>query len=136
MNVLDNYSYADFIDRVTFQKQIWVFNELSSLMKTIRVNNDYINTFTDRELFNPNDLRFTKILTKYSTEYNNMLFIQELCNKLQMDKKDLLAYFLYLKSTYDENKIIEIFQDYEISKLDINRLYRYINNYTENSGDF
>lgn len=130
LNALENYSYADFIDRVTFQKQVWVFNEISSLMKTIRVNNDYMNTFKTRKIFNPVDLRFTKILTKYSTEYNNMLFIQDLCNKLQMDKKDLLAFFLDIKSKYDENELIELFENYEISKLDINRLYRYINNYT------
>ena len=130
LKALDHYSYADFIDRVTFQKQVWVYNEISSLMKTIRVNNDYIKTFQNRKIFNPTDLRFTKVLTKYSTEYNNMLFIQDLCDKLQMDKKDLLAFFLDLKNKYAENEIIEILENYEITKLDINRLYRYINNYT------
>ena len=133
LNSLEHYSYADFIDRVTFQKQVWVLNEISSLMKTFRVNNDYMNTFKTRKKFNPSELRFTKILTKYSTEYNNMLFIQDLCNKLQMDKKDLLAFFLDLKNKCDESELIEMFENYDISKLDINRLYRYINNYTENS---
>ena len=135
LNSLEHYSYADFIDRVTFQKQVWVLNEISSLMKTIRVNNDYMNTFKSRKKFNPSELRFTKILTKYSTEYNNMLFIQDLCNKLQMDKKDLLAFFLNLKDKYDESELIEMFENYDISKLDINRLYRYINNYTYNGED-
>ena len=37
--------------------------------------------------YNYSDIRFTKVLTKYSTEYNNQLFIQELCFKLNMDKK-------------------------------------------------
>jgi SpoVK/Ycf46/Vps4 family AAA+-type ATPase len=130
LNTLEHYSYADYIDRITFQKQIWVFNEISSLMKSIRVNNEYCNTFQNRKKYNPKEVRFTKILTKYSTEYNNMLFIQELCNKLQMDKDDLLAYFLDLKSKYNDNEIVEIFENYDISKLDINRLQRYINNFT------
>ena len=30
---LDNICFADYIDRITFQKQIWQFNEMSSLIK-------------------------------------------------------------------------------------------------------
>ena len=33
-NILKNVSFADYIDRITFQKQIWIFNEMSSLIKT------------------------------------------------------------------------------------------------------
>ena len=32
--VLDNICQADYFDRITFQNQIWLFNELSSLIKT------------------------------------------------------------------------------------------------------
>ena len=127
---LEHYCYADYIDRVTFQKQVWIFNEISSLMKTIRVNNEYHNKFQNKKLFNPKDLRFTKILTKYSTEYNNMLFLQDLCNKLQMDKNDLLIFFVNLRNKYSETKMIEYLENYEITKLDINRVFRYIDNYT------
>ena len=134
-NTLEHYSYSDYIDRVTFQKQIWVFNEISSLMKTMRVNNEYMETFPQQEKKSQTnkEIRFTKILTKYSTEYNNMLFIQELCNTLQMDKKDLLCFFMNLKHNYDENEIVELFDTYDISKLDINRMYRYIHNLTCNN---
>jgi hypothetical protein len=133
LNSLEHYSFADYIDRVTFQKQIWIFNEISSIMKTIRVNNEYIqqyNNETKKNKYNINDIRFTKILTKYSTEYNNMLFIQELCNKLQMDKSDLLSFFSDLKNKHDDSYIIDLLDNYEISKLDINRIFRYIDNYT------
>lgn len=132
-DTLDHYSYSDYIDRVTFQKQIWVFNEISSIMKTMRVNNEFSNSFFDIQDKTINDIRFTKILTKYSTEYNNMLFIQELCNKLQMDKKDLLCFFINLKQNYDEHEILDLFNSYDISKLDINRIYRYIDNFTNNN---
>ena len=76
-----------------------------------------------------NDIRFTKVLTKYSTEYNNSIFIQELCQKMSMDKKDLLGFFMLIRNSYDENQIISLFDNYEISKLDINRIYRYIDKY-------
>ena len=33
IKLLDNICYADYIDRITFQKQIWQFNEMSSLIK-------------------------------------------------------------------------------------------------------
>ena len=53
-----------------------------------------------RKNYNPQDVRFTKVLTKYSTEYNNSLFIQNLCKQLNMDKKDLFSYFIYLRKLY------------------------------------
>ena len=36
--VLENICFADYIDRITFQKQIWQFNEMSSLIKTFYNN--------------------------------------------------------------------------------------------------
>ena len=40
---VDNITYSDYIDRITFQKQIWVFNEMSSLVKTMYNNHIYHN---------------------------------------------------------------------------------------------
>ena len=36
--ILENYCFADYIDRITFQKQIWQFNEMSSLIKVFYNN--------------------------------------------------------------------------------------------------
>ena len=135
---LDNICFADYIDRITFQKQIWQFNEMSSLIKTFKNNklyHTYLNNLnqnnnTKKTKQNAsNDIRFTKVLTKYSTEYNNYIFIQDLCQQLSIDKKDLLGFFMLIKNTYDENEIINLFDNYEISKLDVNRIYRYIDKY-------
>jgi SpoVK/Ycf46/Vps4 family AAA+-type ATPase len=38
LKILDNMCFADYIDRITFQKQIWQFNEMSSLIKTFKNN--------------------------------------------------------------------------------------------------
>ena len=128
---LDNICFADYIDRITFQKQIWQFNEMSSLIKTFKNNKMYNETFIKKQKFNPSEVRFTKVLTKYSTEYNNTLFIQNLCQQLSMDKKDLFSFFIELKINYDDNQILALFENYEINKLDINRIYRYIEKYTK-----
>ncbi len=129
-NILKNVSFADYIDRITFQKQIWIFNEMSSLVKTFYNNHLYHKKYGDKNIkFEPQNVRFTKVLTKYSTEYNNSLFIQNLCKQLNMDIKDMLSYFCYLKSKYQIDEIIELFENnnYEINKLDINRIYRFLN---------
>ena len=129
---LDNVCFADYIDRITFQKQIWQFNEMSSLIKTFKNNNLYHEQFaTDAVPFNPTEVRFTKVLTKYSTEYNNSIFVQHLCQQLGMDKKDMYAYFLDLKNKYTDIEILSLFENYEITKLDINRIYRYLEKYTK-----
>ena len=131
INQLDNICFADYIDRTTFQKQIWQFNEMSSLIKTFKNNKLYHEQFSKKQKYNPSEVRFTKVLTKYSTEYNNSLFIQKLCQKLGMDKKDLFGYFIDLKNKYDDNEIFALFENYEITKLDINRIYRYLEKYTK-----
>jgi len=125
---LDNICFADYIDRITFQKQIWQFNEMSSLIKTFKNNKMYHDNFKKTN-YNPTEVRFTKVLTKYSTEYNNSLFIQKLCQKLGMDKKDLFGYFIELKNSHEENEIITLLDNYDINKLEINRIYRYIEKY-------
>ncbi len=124
--------FADYIDRITFQKQIWQFNEISSLIKTFHTNKLYHETFTKKPKYNPTDIRFTKVLTKYSTEYNNNTFIQNICQQLSMDKKDVFSYFLELRNSYSDDEIYEVFQTYDICKLDINRIYRYLDKYTKN----
>ena len=40
---------------------------------------------------------FTKVLTKYSTEYNNSMFFQFLCQELSMDRKDMMSFFNQLQ---------------------------------------
>ncbi len=129
--ILDNICFSDYIDRITFQKQIWIFNEMSSLVKTLYNNNLYHSKFGEKKvLFNPPEVRFTKVLTKYSTEYNNSLFVRKLCQELNMDTKDVFSYFLDLKTKYTLEEINEIFdnENYDINKLDINRIYRYLEN--------
>jgi hypothetical protein len=126
---LDNICFADYIDRITFQKQIWQFNEMSSLIKTLKNNKHYHEHFKTKQKYNPQEVRFTKVLTKYSSEYNNSLFIQKLCQKLGMDKKDLFSFFIDIKNNMNDNEIIVLLENCEISKLDINRIYRYIEKY-------
>ena len=136
LKILKNICFADYIDRITFQSQIWQFNEMSSLMKTFYNNKLYHDHFPENKgIFEKSEIRFTKVLTKYSTEYNNMLFIYNLCQELDMDKKDLINMFQELKffkggdfcnNVEQLNEIERIFEDYNISKLDIKRMYRYL----------
>ena len=125
INILNNICYGDYIDRITFQKQIWQFNELSSLIKTFYTNyllHDRIKNINFNSI-----IRFTKILTKYSTEYNNSIFIIELSKKLNIDKKNILSYFLYFYKNYDIEDVEKLLTKYKITLLEINRIYRFIN---------
>ena len=155
LKLLENMCFADYIDRITFQKQIWQFNEMSSLIKTFYNHKLYHDEFkpTAKMIQQP-EVRFTKVLTKYSTEYNNSLFVQSLSQKLGMDKKDLFAFFAEQKkneensanlmnqigdnnepgkdSSKESSKVnntpfnIELLENCEISKLDVSRIYRYL----------
>lgn len=128
-NQLENICLSDYIDRITFQKQIWEFNEMSSLIKSY-YNNMIYHKDNVSNCENIKEIRFTKVLTKYSTEYNNSMFINKMCQKLQMDKKDLIAYFYQLKNTIHEDLNHEDLNNlnyiYDINKLEVERIIRYI----------
>jgi uncharacterized protein with von Willebrand factor type A (vWA) domain len=53
-----------------------------------------------------------------------------------MDKKDIFSFFMDIRSKYDDAEILNLFENYEINKLDINRIYRYLEKFTnENAED-
>ena len=168
LRFLNNMCFADYIDRITFQHQIWSFNEMSSLTKTFynnRLFHQYKSGYSEpiclssckpvipssliqssliqsSPLIPDTEVRFTKVLTKYSTEYNNLLFIYNLCKELDMDKKDLIALFQELRLFYGKDfynqpimtEIEKLFENYNISKLDIKRMYRYLDKNVKKEG--
>ncbi len=134
--ILENMCFADYFDRITFQNQIWIFNEMSSLIKTF-----YNNLLFHQHIPQPkplDEIRFTKVLTKYSTEYNNSLFLNHLCQELDMDRKDLYAFFheLRIAQNVDVNDFLQLFENgqslenlfdgYDVNKLDLKRIYRFL----------
>ena len=138
LKMLKNMCFADYIDRITFQKQIWQLNEMSSLIKTFKNNkiyHEFLENSKKKTKFNPSDVRFTKVLTKYSTEFNNSIFIQNLCQQLGMDKKDMFAFFLNIKNKHNDSELLDLFENCDITKLDINRMYRYLDKYTKENAD-
>ena len=132
LNFLDIICYADYVDRITFQNQIWQFNEMSSLMKSFycsKIYHDNSNTINMKVM---DEIRFTKVLTKYSTEYNNQIFIFNLSQQMNMDKKDMLSFFQEFRlhtgdDVHEKINIIEnIFEGLTINKLDIKRIFRFL----------
>ena len=65
--------------------------------------------------------------------YNNSIFIQGLCQQFGLDEKDLFSFFLEMRMNH-ESDLYAMMETYEISKLDINRIYRYIDKYTIDDG--
>jgi hypothetical protein len=48
---------------------------------------------------------------------------------LGMDKKDLFGFFIDLKNADNDSELNRLTEMYEIGKLDISRIYRYIEKY-------
>lgn len=154
--LLDKYSYIDYYDRIIFQKQIWILNDLTSLLKIFYINNFtqcIYNTLQKHNLhlsfietIQKSEILFTKVLTKYTSEYNNKLFFNYLNTFFYIDNKDIIYIFLYLytqncdvymlkETNIDDktlDKVIEtlISCQYPIvsnlTKLDIKRIFKFI----------
>jgi len=123
-DIISNVCYADYIDRITFQKQAWQMNEMSSLVKTFYVNHVYNEKVNNKKKVG--DIRFTKMLTKYSTEYNNALFILKLCQALGLDKRDMFAYMLKARRLKSAEQIASDIACDEITAVDVNRMFRFL----------
>jgi len=125
--ILENISFSDYIDRITFQKQIWQLNEMSSIIKTFKSNFIY-HSFDINNNNKINNIRFTKVLTKYSTEYNNIIFIQDICNTLGFDKNDTYSYFIdYIINYNDEKK--QTLELNNFTNLEITRICNYLQSF-------
>ena len=90
-NFLSNYCNGDYYDRISFQKQIWLYNEITFYLKFI-INIILYNQ--ENVIITNHTIRFTKILTKYSNEYNNNNYINIICNNLNITNKELYNLFL------------------------------------------
>jgi hypothetical protein len=52
-----------------------------------------------------------------------------------MDRKDIFSFFMDIREKYDDVEILNLFENYEISKLDINRIYRYLDKFTNENAE-
>jgi hypothetical protein len=135
LEILRCLCLGDFIDRNTFQKQVWQFNEMSSIIKTMKSHHRYhlsLQAIRDTEgptaveTYNPSEVRFTRVLTKYSSEFNNFSFIQSLCQKLGVDRSDLEHIFLKLNETYEGQSVeaANLLCNYDIVKQEVDRMFK------------
>jgi len=132
--ILKNYIFCDCIDKNIFLYQIWQLNDIVYIIK-IYFNNLILHKNKLLKSINQNDIIFTKILTKYSSEYNNYNFIFNSTQKYSLNKKNL---FLYI---YSKNNLINEVDDVNCifnneddeSKLLNNRIIKLISQYTNYS---
>jgi hypothetical protein len=133
VRMLDNICYSDYIDRITFQKQVWKLNEISSIMKTFKNNHILhleMSINQNLEQILPKEIRFTKILTKYSSEYNNFWFIRNICQTLGIDKNDLLEKSIKYSNDPATSGLLDLFEANEFDMTTLNRLIKYYKVYS------
>lgn len=135
LGILRRMCLGDFIDRNTFQKQVWQFNEMSSIIKTMISHHEFHeallklksgSTNCDVGVYNPTEVRFTRVLTKYSSEFNNFSFVQSLCQKFGIDKSDLEHMFLKFKEVYDgqSSEVVSLLASHDIVKQEVDRMFK------------
>ena len=107
---LESFIKGDYYDRISFQRQLWQFNEMTFFLKVI---NNYVKYNTIQwnfDLDTHKEIIFTKILTKYSNEYSNLNFIINICNRFNIQKQELIE---NIKTKKYSNKLL----DNEIKRL-------------------
>ena len=87
---------------------------MTSLLKTFYNNKLLHENIKNRNI--PEEIRFTKVLTKYSTEYNNSTFLQNLCQKLNIGLSDLKLLMITLKNNHSMEEIYKKLEMYDFNK--------------------
>lgn len=124
--IIENFAFSDYIDRNIFQKQLWQLNDVNFYIK-ILYNNYILHKFNLLKNISYDNIEFTKVLTKYSNEYNNYIFLNTLYSKLMISKHDMYKLFYnHINNDTIEN-IIDIYNTYNINKTDIIRLLKICN---------
>jgi DNA polymerase III delta prime subunit len=121
---LTNMCISDCIDRVAFHRQLWNLSEMTSITKVLH-NHWNISPYLKCDV---NEIRFTKVLTKYSSEYNNHFFIQGLCNRHGCDR-DTLFKLANEANAHTLSSASAIFTKppFKMTQLEAKRLYKFIN---------
>ena len=127
LKLLENFIFSDYIDRIIFQKQIWQLIEINYIVK-IFYNNFILKTNNLLKKTNIDDIIFTKILTKYSSEYNNYIFLYNCCQAVLLEKKDVYSYFYLNKDSDKLNELVDLLKNNNINKLEILRIIKLLNN--------
>lgn len=88
--MLDHISQGDVYDRISFQRQLWKLSDMSYMIKLDKTNNLYVSSNPlSKTKLEPSNVRFTKILTKYSNEFSNLNFVNDICNTHNIKKFEL-----------------------------------------------
>jgi hypothetical protein len=121
--ILDNFIFCDCIDKNIFLYQIWQLNDITYIIK-IFYNNFILWQNNLLKNIGQENIIFTKILTKYSSEYNNFNFIFNNTQLYSTNKKLLLLHIFtidnsnefYAKLVYSRfMKLIEQYNNYKIN---------------------
>ena len=108
---LEHFCEGDYFDRLSFQKQLWQFNEMTFFLKVIL---NYINYQKKSRSTMIETIDFTKILTKFSNEYSNLNFIIQMCHKINCQKEELYNGFkenkplMYSYSAQERKRIMKL----------------------------
>ena len=122
IEILDNFKFCDYIDRIIFQKQVWQLNEICYIIK-IFYNNFLLNKYNlINKNINKNNIIFTKVLTKYSSEYNNYIFLSNICKEYNVTLNELYVYIYYIHLNHIN------YNELNIKNLVYNRIYKLIDN--------
>lgn len=121
---LTNMCVSDCIDRVAFHRQLWNLSEMTSITKVLH-NHWNISPYLNCDA---SEVRFTKVLTKYSSEYNNHFFIQGLCNRHGCDR-DTLIKLANEANVHTLSSASATFTKppFKMTQLEARRLYKFIN---------
>lgn len=109
---LRHFCEGDYYDRLSFQKQLWQFNEMTFFLKVIM--NYLLCQTKEEEKQEVQSIDFTKILTKFSNEYSNLNFIIGMCEKAHCQKEELHRGFkmsqpiMYCFSPQERKRITKI----------------------------
>ena len=146
--IFQYFALSDYFDKQIFTNCCYSYHELNSVYKCC-VPSFLLNTQKKYNTikFNYNDLKFTKILSKFSLLYNNYrnkIYINIKLQNYSIESQHIYYNYLIksiiksnnqlkLKSSNKKNEIIDIIQKCKLKPEDLEKIYKLIINRNKNT---
>jgi DNA polymerase III delta prime subunit len=128
--ISDMYSYTNIIDKYIIANNTWELTHYSKIIKQLCVRSVLHAHLKDKNTFNNNTLKFTRLLTNSSNGCNNYKFKIKISEKLFVNTYNINIIEDFISKLIDNNKteyLKEYIDKYNIDNAELLKIYKNIN---------
>ena len=125
IDIYKNFSNSDIYDHYIYKTLIWDIIKYNYYAKLIQ--SSYIINLYKNNISSPINLKYSSLLNKYSLEFINIKLILNIIQNMSYYSNSLtIQDIIILLDIYFKDKRVDIFNYYDINKIDIKKIQKFL----------